>query len=101
MFVNTLSADGKYPVQYFENVQLLIQMEISGKRKTFSDFLFHFCNLQQILNILKKKMMVLANVFRKLQTLKNFVIPLSKKRRFRTRLDSQHVKVSQILAESK
>ena len=66
----------------------------------FLNFWFSFWNLQQILNILEKKMMVIANVFQKLQTVKNFVTPLCKKRRFRTRLDSRHVKVSRILAKS-
>ena len=37
-------------------------------------------------------MIVIANVFPKLQTVKILVRPLSKKRRFRTRFDSQHVK---------
>ena len=41
--------------------------------------------------------MVTADVFRKLQTVKNLVRPLCKKRRFGTRFDSQHVKVSQKL----
>ena len=44
--------------------------------------------------------MVSANVFPKLQTVKNFFKPLSKKRRFATRLDGRHVKVSRILAKS-
>ena len=44
--------------------------------------------------------MVIANVFPKLQTVKNFFIPLCKKRRFGTRFDTQHDKVSQILAKS-
>ena len=44
--------------------------------------------------------MVIANVFPKLQTVKNFVRPFCKKRRFGTRFDNQHVKVSQILAKS-
>ena len=35
---NTLSADGNYPVQYGENVQLLTKMQVSAKRKTFSQF---------------------------------------------------------------
>ena len=39
-------------------------------------------------------MMVVPNVFPKLQTVKNFVKPLSKKRHFGTRLDSRHVKLS-------
>ena len=43
-------------------------------------------------------MMVIDNVSPKLQTVKNFVRPLFKKRRFGTRFDGQHVKVSRILA---
>ena len=39
VFVNTLPVDGKYPVQGCENLQLPIQMQLSGKRKTvFSVF---------------------------------------------------------------
>ena len=45
-------------------------------------------------------MMVLPNVFRKLQTVKNFITPLCKKRRFGTRLDSRHVKLSHIFTKS-
>ena len=45
-------------------------------------------------------MIVIANVFPKLQTVKDLVRPLSKKRRFRTCFDSQHVKASQILSKS-
>ena len=66
----------------------------------FLNFLFHFWNLHQILNILKKRMIVIANIFAKLETVKNFFRPLSKKRRLRRHFESQHVKVSQILAES-
>ena len=40
LFVNTLAADGKYLGQYCENLQLLIQMQLSEKRKTFSGFFF-------------------------------------------------------------
>ena len=68
--------------------------------KLFLNFFFDFWNPHQILNILKKKMMVIANVFPKLQTVKILVRPLSKKRRFRKRFDRQHVKVSQILAKA-
>ena len=40
-------------------------------------------------------MIVIANVFPKLQTVENLVKQLSKKRPFRTRFDSQHVKAFQ------
>ena len=66
---------------------------------TFFNFFFHFWKLHQILNTLRKNMMVIPNVFRKLQTVKNFVRLFSKKHRFGTRFDNQHVKVSRILAK--
>ena len=55
VFVNMLTADGKYPVQDCENMQVPIQMQLSQKRKGFSQFFFHFWNLYQILNIFTKK----------------------------------------------
>ena len=42
MFVNTLTADGKYPVQYCRNLQLPTQMQLSEKRKIFSEFFVSF-----------------------------------------------------------
>ena len=63
-------------------------------------FFLHFCNLQQILNIFKRKRLVIANVLSKLQNVKDLVRPLSKKRRFRTSFDSQHVKASETLVKS-
>ena len=42
VFVNTLTADGKYPVQGCENLQLPIQMQLSGKQKYFSLFFVPF-----------------------------------------------------------
>ena len=70
-----------------------------GNEQHLLNVLFSFWNLHQILNILKNKMIVITNVFPKLQTVKNFVRPLCKKRHFETRFDSQHVKVSRILAK--
>ena len=92
VFVNTLTADGKYPRQGCRNLQLLIQMQLSEKRKTFSMFLFHFWMLHQILNILKEKMIVIANVFPKLQTVTSFVRKLSQEHHFRRGFGSQLVK---------
>ena len=68
--------------------------------KLFPNFLFHFWNLHQIWNVLKEKMMVLANVFPKLQTVKNLARTLFKRCCFRERFDTEHVKASQILAKS-
>ena len=65
----------------------------------FLNFLLYFWNLHQILIILKKNMIVIANVFPKLKTVKIFVRKLSEEHRFRTGLGSQHVKASQMLAK--
>ena len=61
---------------------------------------FHFRNLHQILNILKKTIIVIDTLFRKIQTVNDLVRPLSKKHRFRAPFDSQHVIVSQTLSKS-
>ena len=36
--VNTFTSDGKDPIKGSENLQLPIQMQLSQKRKTFSQF---------------------------------------------------------------
>ena len=57
----------------------------------FFQFSFAFRNLHQILGIFKKKLIVIANLFPKLQTVKDLAKPLCKKPRFRTPFDSQDV----------
>ena len=42
VFVNTLTADPKYPVQDCENLQLPIQMQLSEKEKALSSFFVLF-----------------------------------------------------------
>ena len=42
VFFNTLTADGKYPVQGCGNVQLPIQIILSEKQKTFSEIFVPF-----------------------------------------------------------
>ena len=42
VFVKTLTAGDMYPVQGCENLQLPIQMQLSEKRKTFSEFFVPF-----------------------------------------------------------
>ena len=67
--------------------------------KLFLNFLLHLWNLHQILNILKEKMFVIANLFAKLQTVKILLRSLSNKRSFKTCFDSHHVKASKILVK--
>ena len=75
-------------------------MELSGKRKRFFDFFVALLNLNPILKILKKNIIVIALLLPKLQTVKALVRPLSKKRSLRTHFESQHLKGSQTLMKS-
>ena len=38
VFLNTLTADGKYLVEDWQNLQLPMQMQLSEKHKTFCEF---------------------------------------------------------------
>ena len=51
VFVKTLTANVKYPIQDCGNLSLRIQMHLASKGKTFSEFLFNLWNLHQILTI--------------------------------------------------
>ena len=55
LFVNTLTVDNNSSLCNSENLQQPIQMTLSKKQKPFLNFLLHFWNLNQILNILEKK----------------------------------------------
>ena len=94
MFVNTLTADGKYRGQYYQILQLPIQMQLSEKRETFPQFFVPFLESTSNFKYFEKKVMVIANMFPNFETVKNFFTPLYKKWSFGTRLDSGHVKVS-------
>ena len=88
LFVIAGNCNSRFKCNYLKNEKIIL------------NFLFHFWNLHQILNSFKKKMMVLANVFSNIQTVKNILTPLCKKLRFGTRFKSRHVKLSWIPAKS-
>ena len=77
-----------------------MQMRLSHKCKTFSQLFVPFQESTSHLKHSEKNMMVIANAFAKLQTVKNFLRPFCKKCRLGTRFHSQHVKVLQNLAKS-
>ena len=58
-----------------------------------------FGNLDSILNIFKKNMALIADVFPKLRTLKDVVRYMSKKSRFRGHYDRHHGKKAQRLLQ--
>ena len=92
LFPNTLTADGKYSLLYRDNLTQRIQIQLSQKQKTFSQFFLHFWNLVEIWNIFDKKMTLIAGVFPKLRTPKNMVRSMPKKSRFRGSVEKQHGK---------
>ena len=53
--VKTLTADGKYLVQDCENFQLPIQMQLSEKEKTFSQFFDPFVEYKTNLKDFERK----------------------------------------------
>ena len=73
--------------------------DLKNKKHVVS-FLFILWNLHKILNILKKKKIVRANVFPKLATVQGFDTPLTIQRRLKTSFYSQHVKQFQTLVKS-
>ena len=55
VFLNTLTDDAKYPVQDCENLQLPIQMQLSEKRKTFSELFVPYLESTSNFNLFQRK----------------------------------------------
>ena len=100
MFRNTLTPNDKYHFPDCENFSAPIKTQLSSKTKTFSHFFVPFLELNQIFKFLRNNMIVIATLFRKLQTVKDLVRPLFKKHRFRNSFDNQYVRESQTLVKS-
>ena len=83
----------EFPVPHSNPVNL-------KKKKDFLGFLFHLWNLHQVLNIFKKKKIVIANVFPKLATVQGLVTRLIIQCRVKTSFDSQHGKRFKTLVKS-
>ena len=60
LFANIFTADDKYSCRNMQNFRQQLQTLLSQKRKILSGFFFHFWNVHEISNILKKRMSVLA-----------------------------------------
>ena len=70
LFVNTLSEDDKYCLLYKDNLLQPIQILLSQKQKTFSEFFSGF--LKSTLNFehFEKKINLIADIFPKLPSTK-------------------------------
>ena len=73
LFVNTLTVIGKHSLPHTDNLLRIIQMYLSMKQKVFSQSLAAFGKSNHILNILKKKMTLVAHVFPTLRTANDVV----------------------------
>ena len=75
-------------------------MQLSNKTNIFSQFFWHFQNLDSILNIFKKKMTLIAEVFLNLRTPKKVVRSISKNSCFRGSFEKWHGKQTDKLLKS-
>ena len=55
VFLNKLTTDGKYPGQDWENLELPMQMQLSEKWKTFSQFFVPFLESTSIFKYFEKR----------------------------------------------
>ena len=73
LLVNTLAADGKYPVLNRKNLKIPIRMELSQKQKTINQFFSAFPISTLNLNIWRKKVTLIDFIFSKLRTPKTWL----------------------------
>ena len=92
-----MTADDKYFLRKKESLLQPIELILSIKKEHILDILQHFWNLNQILNIWKKKWTLIAQVFQNLRIANNAVRWMSKNK---THLDGQHAKKAQTLLKS-
>ena len=71
--VNTLDADDRYAVLNRRNLTIPIQMQLSQKQKTFSQFFAAFLKSSLNFKHFEKKMTLIAFVFWKLLTPKTWL----------------------------
>ena len=77
-----------------------IQMHLSLKEKSFSQFFSAFFKSALNFEHFQKKMTLIAYVFPKLTTTKNVLRQMSKSSRFREPLDKRHGKWAEALIQS-
>ena len=100
LLVNILTSGDKYNLRKSENLPRPIQMQLSKKQKNFSKVFAQFLKSTSNIEQFEKKMSLMADIFRKLQSAKNVVRKMSKKPRLRTPFDNQHAKGSRKLTKS-
>ena len=95
-----MTSDDKYSLLNCDKLTQPMQMQLSKNEKNFSQFFLHFLNLDTIFNILKKKMTLIAFVFRILQIMKDVVRKMSEESRSTIAFDKNNGKWAQPLLKS-
>ena len=93
LLVNTLAADERYPVLNSDNLTISIEIQLSQKKKTFSQFFARFLKSSINLNISKKRLPFINFVFPKLRSPKRWSDKCLKSPRFIPAFDKQMVNV--------
>ena len=73
LFVNTLTDDDKYSLLYRDNLTQPIQILLSQKQKTFSQFFSTFLKSTLEFETFQKKMTLIADAFPKLPSPKKVI----------------------------
>ena len=73
LFLNTLTDDDKYSLLYRDNLTQPIQILLSQKQKTFSEFFSAFLKCTLNFQHFQKKMTLIADVFPKLPSPKKVI----------------------------
>ena len=97
LLVNTLAADEKYPVLNRDNLTIPIEMQLSQKQKTFSEFLAAFLKSWLNFEYFEKKDDPHRFCISEITDSENVIRWISKKSRFRGPFDQQHGKHAQAL----
>ena len=100
MFVKILNPGHKYSLLNRENFKKAILIQLSQKRKLFSQFVSAFFKYRLNFEHFQNKVNLIADVFPMLQTPKNVGKQMSKKSRFRGLFKKQHGKVDQTMLKS-
>ena len=94
MFVNILTTDDNYSLLNRNNLRQPIQMQLSQKHATFSQFISAFFKSRLNEEHFQRKEDFMADVFPKLQTPKSVVKKTSKKSPFRGSFEKQYAKAT-------
>ena len=73
LFLNIVTDDDKYCLLYRDNLTQLIQILLSQKRKTFSEFFSAFLKCTLNFEHFEKNMTLIADVFSKLPSAKKVI----------------------------